>query len=890
MQVGVKITLASTGLTKIVTFLPFYTIINQAKFTVRYKEHVPNAEWSEVEPGACVPFWPTQAGTTKQLVASIKGTDIETKPFDITDSHTTLLLLYHDYGGINVEVQAVEGAISITFQHYINGYASVLLVNSTANSSVEYYQKDLKEQVQSLGPNQAVLYTWQDPNMKRELVWSCGETKEVKDGLIKDGMKDFFANSDTKLYWVSFLDGMQRVLLFTDDVAIVSSAEKACELERIDMEIEVSLQGFGLSLVNNALRKEIAYLGITSSGIIWEQMKRKRYKALKLKVSQALEEGFQKFSLELVANPSAQKRRMLDDKIEVDFSADQMMMLRPHKVKIRRSFEHGIYLQHRTSPHQTQLHLKIHRLQLDNQLAGAVFPTVLAPIPPPKSVAADSVPKPFTELSVMIRKSSHSNVQQFKYCKLLIQEMAVKVDQGFIGAMLALFASGTVDETQQLVAFKQDCALISQSLLDDAIQTSSSDLKNFYDMLHFSPLKVHVSFSMYGGDEAESDKKPQMQWNILSLFLQSVGIVLTDIQDVVFKLAYFERTYAFYNQAQLTSEITRHYTQQALKQMYVLVLGLDVLGNPFGVIRGLATGIEDLFYEPYQGAIQGPEEFAEGLALGVRSLLGHAVGGAAGAVSRITGALGKGIATLTMDENYQKKRREALNKRPADLKEGLARGGKGLVMGVVHGVTGIVTQPVEGAKQEGVGGFFKGVGKGLVGVFTRPASGVVDFASSSFEGIRRVAEMSDEVHRLRPARFIQTDSILRPYIFREADGNQILQDVDKGRYATDVYIGHIYVSGDLRNVLLGTDKRIIFLSKGELFGHWDSQWCYTWDLLKEPPSLSPKGIQVLLKEKQKKLIGSGSIGKVVTVLDKDRKYTEAFVSRMKAAMATATGQ
>jgi len=60
--------------------------------------------------------------------------------------------------------------------------------------------------------------------------------------------------------------------------------------------------------------------------------------------------------------------------------------------------------------------------------------------------------------------------------------------------------------------------------------------------------------------------------------------------------------------------------------MYVLVLGLDVLGNPFGVIRGLATGIEDLFYEPYQGAIQGPEEFAEGLAIGVKSMLGHAVG------------------------------------------------------------------------------------------------------------------------------------------------------------------------------------------------------------------------------------------------------------------------
>jgi len=30
------------------------------------------------------------------------------------------------------------------------------------------------------------------------------------------------------------------------------------------------------------------------------------------------------------------------------------------------------------------------------------------------------------------------------------------------------------------------------------------------------------------------------------------------------------------------------------------------------------------------------------------------------------------------------------------------------LQGFVHGVTGVVTKPVEGAKQEGVGGFFKG--------------------------------------------------------------------------------------------------------------------------------------------------------------------------------------
>lgn len=54
-------------------------------------------------------------------------------------------------------------------------------------------------------------------------------------------------------------------------------------------------------------------------------------------------------------------------------------------------------------------------------------------------------------------------------------------------------------------------------------------------------------------------------------------------------------------------------------------------------------------------------------------------GGLAGAASRITGAMAKGVAAMTMDEEYQQKRREAMNKQPSGLKEGLTRGGKGLI-------------------------------------------------------------------------------------------------------------------------------------------------------------------------------------------------------------------
>ena len=37
------------------------------------------------------------------------------------------------------------------------------------------------------------------------------------------------------------------------------------------------------------------------------------------------------------------------------------------------------------------------------------------------------------------------------------------------------------------------------------------------------------------------------------------------------------------------------------------------------------------------------------------------------------------------------------------------------------------------------------------------------------------------------------------------------------------------------------------MSKGELFGHWDCDWQYTWLELRQTPAMTPKGIQILLK-------------------------------------------
>lgn len=93
----------------------------------------------------------------------------------------------------------------------------------------------------------------------------------------------------------------------------------------------------------------------------------------------------------------------------------------------------------------------------------------------------------------------------------------------------------------------------------------------------------------------------------------------------------------------------------------------------------------------------------------------------------------------------------------------------------MDGVTGVVTKPISGAREEGVEGFFKGLGKGTIGLVTRPTAGIVDFAHGTFDSVKRATEVQAESKRLRPPRFLHADKVLRPYCRAGAKGNQILR-------------------------------------------------------------------------------------------------------------------
>ncbi|KAK6031853.1 hypothetical protein OSTOST_01985, partial [Ostertagia ostertagi] len=659
-------------------------------------------------------------------------------------------------------------------------------------------------------------------------------------------------------YLANFLIGRQRILLFTKDLDIARAAYGSWETDTVDMQVEVALQGVGLSIVDNSVGKELLYIGISSSDILWEEeVKKGRFKPLAVKLMHSLEEKYQEHLLE----PKNDYQPV--DQFEVSFENMIMKKKKSKEVKIRRIFEKGIWMNYGKSTERLRLHLKINHMQVDNQLETCVFPRVLANVPPPKSILVDNAPKPFIELSYLQRQSEFSTVPEVEYARVLVQEFAVQVDQGLINALLALIESEVNKEAYRKELFDGDMATAMVRLEDTAMQNRSHAPRAFYNDLHISPLMIHLSFSQ-GGTTAESGTGAAMpiQSEFFKVLFQSVGVTVTELQDVIFKLAYFERQCVFYRTDQLTSEIISHYTKQALRQMYVLVLGLDIIGNPFGLVRDLSAGVEDLFYQPFQGLVQGPEEFASGVALGVQSMFGHAVGGAAGAVGRITGTVGKGVAALTFDQEYQRKRQQDLNRRPQSFGEGMARGVKGLGAGVVGGITGIVTKPIEGAKQEGGFGFVKGVGKGLVGVVTRPVSGVVDFASSTMHSVRRVAGAS-EAGALRPPRVIRPDHIIRPYSYHDALGFKIFNDTDRGELAeTDEFITYAQITDKV--VLLVTNAQLVLVKRTDLMGTWATDWATEYDKIKEPIFVE-KGIKIVLKQKKRGFLGIGSTeGKIIT--------------------------
>lgn len=105
---------------------------------------------------------------------------------------------------------------------------------------------------------------------------------------------------------------------------------------------------------------------MSSSGILWEQLSRSRYRTLSVKAMEECEDAYKNWLN--VGSPAGYQST---ENYEIDFHNWNFKRKGSKNVclvKIRRCFQNGVWIQHRQSAHQEQLHFKLNNLRIDNQV------------------------------------------------------------------------------------------------------------------------------------------------------------------------------------------------------------------------------------------------------------------------------------------------------------------------------------------------------------------------------------------------------------------------------------------------------------------------------------------------------------------------------------------
>ncbi|EOA17894.1 hypothetical protein CARUB_v10006303mg [Capsella rubella] len=207
-----------------------------------------------------------------------------------------------------------------------------------------------------------------------------------------------------------------------------------------------------------------------------------------------------------------------------------------------------------------------------------------------------------------------------------------------------------------------------------------------------------------------------------------------------------------------------------------------------------------------------------------------------GMTSSTLASLSKGFAELSTDGQFlQLRAKQVWSRRITGVGDAIVQGTEALAQGVAFGVSGVVTKPVESARQNGILGFAHGVGRAFLGFIVQPVSGALDFFSLTVDGIGASCSRCLEVlsnrtalERIRNPRAVHADGILREYDEKEAIGQMLLHLAEASRHfgcteifrepskfaLSDCYEEHFLVP--YKRIVMVTNKRVVLLQCSDL--------------------------------------------------------------------------
>ena len=344
--------------------------------------------------------------------------------------------------------------------------------------------------------------------------------------------------------------------------------------------------------------------------------------------------------------------------------------------------------------------------------------------------------------------------------------------------------------------------------------------------------RVSCYVSVVPSDKSNNEEDDEDDSEEEQGFLPFPGIL--SVHHVPLSLGALDLQHPFCTAGRLVQMLGEYYRPQLVRQVWRLALGLDVLGAPTVLFDYAQRGLHDLIAEPSSGYQQ--QALVRGLSRGVQSFVKNSVAGVLGSASSLLGKVSEGTASMSGDAAYVRAHARSTAREPRDAGEGLVAGVCDLGRGVGEGLRAVLTEPVRGAQQDGLGGLARGLGRGLLGLGAKTLTGAVDFVAKTARGLgntasphslenenegekdneRTVADVSPRQRR-RPPRYVGADGVVRVYDAHEALGHALVQRL--GSSGIGAYIAHAATTDAGVIALLGKHALLVVACDS---GAWDS--------------------------------------------------------------------
>eukprot|EP01094_Clydonella_sp_ATCC50884_P017660 TRINITY_DN3116_c0_g1_i2.p1 TRINITY_DN3116_c0_g1~~TRINITY_DN3116_c0_g1_i2.p1 ORF type:complete len:849 (+),score=328.54 TRINITY_DN3116_c0_g1_i2:513-3059(+) len=535
------------------------------------------------------------------------------------------------------------------------------------------------------------------------------------------------------------------------------------------------------------------------------------------------------------------EERDMDMLVHVDIQNIGLSMISKEPREILFLSMFNVRFQYSASPGEVGYELRVSDVQVDNQALNPQFPVMLAR----HYFNSEQDEQDVLHLSMLVN-TLYKSIDYYRWVHVRLWNLDLKMDIGIVNELLAFFNMEFTDTGD-------DDAFVDQDTFQEISSATISESKKVYvEEFVIHPVHADVTFKLSYGPGSSSRQATSHgtgdeggENGTIETLLYSIGGTLANIEASL-RLRSLKMNNVFATSAQLQTAINTFYQGQALAEMYKLFFSFECIGNPASLMGKLSTGVKDLVYEPYNGAVSSPVDFVVGIHKGASSLVKNSVAGVSGAGAKVATTLGAGLGAVTMDAEYLHDREMGHTRRPEHLLQGVTIGAQEFGESVMSGVKGIYQAPMRGAQEDGGVGVVRGVGIGAIGALVKPAVGLVDFTTRALQGVQSTATYFDKrAQRYRPQRAFGTDRRLTVYSWERAVAQAILRTIDDGEFYSDYLIYHMLLSE--KELLLVSNLRVleVHLEKQKL--QWDISYS---DVVSTEVGPNPLSVTITYRKEQ----------------------------------------